>query len=384
MDDTLADIVTTCLQRIEAGSTLDACLAAYPAERAQLEPMLRVATRLRALPRPTPLPAAVQATITSRVLQQLRQPTITGESARPQPGPAPRRLDPATILAGTLRALGYRGPLARPWLHLGVLALALVLAVGLAATAYAAVRALSPLAPASGPTALVPATTFDLHGPIEAVSSSTLVINGITIDFGTQTSIAGTPLVGATAHASGQIRDDGTLLANSVTVDAAAPDQTSVSTEAPVAVATTAPSPSPAPPQPTTEPAPPVEPTVAPAAPAPADGEPFTRLRRLLEAGRADGRAGPEGNSYLAKLDTAEVAFARGDTKKAGDQLRDLYQKLRDKAREGKSDPGFAQEAQALIAEIEATYGIRAIPDEERGGGNDTKDEKDPKDDKGK
>jgi hypothetical protein len=382
MDEQLSDILATCLRRIEAGGTLDECLAAYPAERAELEPLLRVAARLQALPRSTPLPAAAQAAITGRVLGHLQAQPAAATGALPAPPPAAGRqpLDPSAWLAGVLRALGYRGPLAQPWLRLGALALALILALALAATSYAAARALFP--PAAAPAALAPATRFELAGPIEATSEAAITIAGVTLDLGPQTVITGTPAAGAAARATGQIRDDGTLLAETIAVEPAAtgptalpsPGPTLAPTEAPVAVATAA-APTAAPAPPTAEPtgAPVVEPpppTAAPAAPAPA-GEPFARLRQLLEAGAADGRAGGDAGEFLKKLAEAEQAFARGDAKKTGDQLRDLYQKLREKAREGKTDPAFAQEAQGIIGEIAAAYGIRGVPDKERGGGGD-------------
>lgn len=288
------------------------------------------------------------------------------------------------MLAGVLRALGYRGPLAQPWLRLGALALALALALVLAATAYAAVRALLP--PVS---ALAPATSFELEGPLEAVSEAGLVVAGIAVDLGPQTAISGTPAVGAAAQVRGQIRDDGTLLAETVvvgaaaaaggspTVGATAPPAPSA-TSAPAAVATAPPSAAPAAPTAAPAAAPPPAPTAAPP-PAPS-GDPLVLLRRLLEAGVADGRAGEQGRELLSKLSEAERALADGNSKKAGDQLRDLYQKLREQARAGKADPAFAEEAQALIAAVGEAYGLRPLPDE--GGGKDDDDDKDDKDDK--
>jgi hypothetical protein len=225
----------------------------------------------------------------------------------------------------------------------------------------------------SGAARQEPANSFDLVGPIEAASESGLTIGGVAVDLGPGTRISGTPAVGASARARGQIRDDGTLLAEQIDVEPALP------TTQPAPPPTAAPAaPTAAPAMPTAAPAPP--PTAAPAAPtaAPAPASPVARLRQLLEAARADGRAGGEGDALLKKLDEAERALAKGDAKKAGDQLRDLFQRLGDKARDGKLDAAFAAEAQALIAEIGAAYGVRAVPDEERGGngrGNDDDDD---------
>lgn len=269
-------------------------------------------------------------------------------------------LSPSAVLAGALRALGYRGPLARPWLRLGSVALAVALALALAATGYAAVRALFP-APAA---ALAPATGFELEGPIEAISEASMTIAGITVDVGPGTTIEGTPALGAVARATGQIRPDGTLLADAISVQAAeaiptaAPTEPAAPTEAPAAVATAAP--------PTAEPAPP---TAEPAPPAAV--EPLARLRQLIEAGRADGRAGREGDALLERLGAAEEAFAEGNGQRAGSRLRDLYRRLSELAREGRIEAGFAQEALGLLWEIEAAYGVRAVPGDERGDDDD-------------
>lgn len=380
MDDLLAAICATCLERMEAGATLDECLAAYPAERAQLEPLLRVAARLQALPRPGPLPAAAQAALTGRVLGHLhaQRPGSTGAHPSPQRPAGPAPLDPSAALAGVLRALGYRGPLSRPWLRLGALALGLLLALILAATAYAAARAIfTPSPPA--PAALAPATTFEFRGPIEAMSEAALVIAGVTVDLGPETVMTGTPAVGALAQASGQIRDDGTLLADQVAIEQAAAEPTLAPTApptlaptaAPIAVATAAP--------PTAEPvAPTAEPTVAP--PAPVAG-PFNRLGELLVAGRADGRAGKDGDEFLKLLTEAEQAFAQGDAKKTRDKLRDLTKKLREAARKGEADVSFVEQTLILIVEIEVTYGLPGDSGGGGGGGGDDNDDEDGDDD---
>ncbi len=53
-DEKLLMDLEACLERIERGESVDACLRDYPAARAELEPMLRVAASLRALPPPPP------------------------------------------------------------------------------------------------------------------------------------------------------------------------------------------------------------------------------------------------------------------------------------------------------------------------------------------
>ncbi len=53
-DETLLVALEACLERIERGDSVEMCLSDYPAQRAELEPMLRVAASLRALPAPPP------------------------------------------------------------------------------------------------------------------------------------------------------------------------------------------------------------------------------------------------------------------------------------------------------------------------------------------
>src|SRR5205085_9734408 len=98
----------------------------------------------------------------------------------------PRRatLGPAALLAGLLRALGYRGPLARPWLRLAFAAIALVLALALGTGAFAAARAIvrAIQGSASAPTVTLPAATpFTLDGPIEQIAPERWMVNGIAI-----------------------------------------------------------------------------------------------------------------------------------------------------------------------------------------------------------
>jgi hypothetical protein len=98
-------------------------------------------------------------------------------------------------------------------------------------------------------------------------------------------------------------------------------------------------------------------------------GNLWAQLRQLLEVGQADGRAGSAGQEFLNRLRVAEQTFEKGDKEKAGDQLGELYEKLSENVGAGKTDPGFAQQAQALIGAIGETYQLHTLPDQE-GGGN--------------
>src|SRR5687767_2553103 len=133
MDDTLSDIFAECLARLDSGATVDECLVAYPQQRAALEAPLRLAARLRTLPRPAPLPLAARAALTTRVLAQVaaQRSAATGSVQSTPARPTPPALDPSAMLAGVLRALGYRGPLSPAWLRLASAAIALILALAI-------------------------------------------------------------------------------------------------------------------------------------------------------------------------------------------------------------------------------------------------------------
>src|SRR6266540_2125137 len=147
MDDPLADILETCLARLEAGASVEECLAIYPQQHAALEVPLRAAARLRTLPHP-PLPAATRATIETQLLQRAAARCTGVLASTSSNGHAPagwqtwRSLVPSATLAGILRTLGYRGPLAQPWLRLAAAAIAIVLALALGAGTLAAARAI--------------------------------------------------------------------------------------------------------------------------------------------------------------------------------------------------------------------------------------------------
>src|SRR5215211_4244280 len=120
MDDVLSDIFAQCLARLDTGATVDECLAAYSQHRAALEPSLTLAARLRSLPRPAPLAAPARAAIATQVLAQVaaQRSAITGSAKLAPARSTPWRLDSTALLAGVLRALGYRGPLSLTWLRL--------------------------------------------------------------------------------------------------------------------------------------------------------------------------------------------------------------------------------------------------------------------------
>jgi hypothetical protein len=402
MDERLSDIYAECLARLDAGATVEECLAAYPQHRAALEGSVRLAARLRALPRPAPLPPATRAAMATQILGQVAaQRSATTGSVRTPMHSTPRGFDPSAMLAGILRSLGYRGQLSPVWLRLASVAigliLALILTTGALAAARAIIRAIAPTQPTAAPAStaptLVPAETFALDGPIEQLAPDSWLVNGMPIIVDTQTTISGVPVVGAVAHIGGVLQDNGGLLARSITVDpAAAPTNPPLgaptsapaippSTSVPVAEAPTI---APVAPTPTAIPEPPTELTPVPEPPAPAvSGDLFAQLRALLVAGVADGRAGEDGKELVKKFDEGQAAFASGDLKKTAEKLRELRQKVQEKTREGKMEANFSRQALALIDAIANTYSLDVGAN--GGGGNDPgRGDDKGEDDKGK
>jgi hypothetical protein len=265
MDDRLADIFDQCLERLTQGATVEQCLAAFPGERADLEPSLRMAEQLRALPCP-PLPTAARVALEQTMLDSAKRRRMTqlpNQSIATVPAPQPpwRVLAPTAILVGILRTFGYRGSLVQPWIRLAALAITIVLALVLSAGALATARTLISIArpqptamPTSASTATPAATPIALDGQIDELAQERWVIGGRAVILSASTTISGTPALHAIAHVRGSFMPNGALLALGVTVDplAATPSAT------PSAI------PSAMPPTPTLEPSPTLAPTAIP------------------------------------------------------------------------------------------------------------------------
>jgi hypothetical protein len=237
MDDGLPDILERCLDHLERGATLEECLVAFPAQRADLEPALRAAAQVRALPRPA-MPEATRASLETRMLAAAAQRRVAFTPARP------RTIDLAAILAGVLRAIGYRGSLQQAWLRPAALIATVVLALMLSAGTFAAARAIVEAVrarPTATPTALPTGapTPRPLDGTIEEIAQERWVVAGEIVSIAADTEISGTPALGATAHISGTVGMSGTFVAHSIVV-AAAPTEvpTATSTAIPTAVPT--------------------------------------------------------------------------------------------------------------------------------------------------
>jgi serine/threonine-protein kinase len=103
--------------------------------------------------------------------------------------------------------------------------------------------------------------------------------------------------------------------------------------------------------------APPTASPAPPATPVPPD-EPLDQLRALLEAGKADGRAGRAGGAMLSDLSKAKQALDDGNTERAADRLRDLQKRLLDGVKSKKVEADFARQALAGIDTIADAYGL--------------------------
>lgn len=265
MDNGLDDILEQCLTRIGAGASVEDCLADYPQQRSALEAPLMSAAAIARLPRP-PMPASTRALLEARMLAQAAQRRAAQPSAPPKPSASWRTLGPDAMLAGFLRAWGYRGPLAQPWLRLASAAIVLVLALALGAGALAAARALvnalAPARPTPAPTA--PAERpFTLDGQVQQIAQEAWVVAGTPFALDARTVITGAPTIGASASVRGVVLADGRMLAYDIIV-----------VNAPLAPTSAPSTPSPAPtvaPTPTIAPPPTIAPTAVPPPAPPSD-----------------------------------------------------------------------------------------------------------------
>jgi hypothetical protein len=116
---------------------------------------------------------------------------------------------------------------------------------------------------------------------------------------------------------------------------------------------------------PTSAPAP--KPTAVPTPPAPA--APIDQLRALLVSGVKAGKAGDQGDALFKNLDAAEQALAKGDKRRAAEQLRELAQRLLQGADEGDIDPNFARQALDLIGAVASSNSLTIPPPADDGKG---------------
>ncbi|HEU5100914.1 MAG TPA: serine/threonine-protein kinase [Roseiflexaceae bacterium] len=84
----------------------------------------------------------------------------------------------------------------------------------------------------------------------------------------------------------------------------------------------------------------------------------FASLRAFVEAGRADGLAGPRADALLAALGAAEQALAAGDAKTAVQHFSAFQQILVDGARNSAIDAGFMVEAMKRVQSLANSQGL--------------------------
>jgi hypothetical protein len=258
MDDKLADILDQCVERIERGASVDECLVAFPAIRADLELPLRMAVRLRALPRPA-LPVVTRAALETKLLQlaaerratHVPNPVPANSAAAPASPARPRWYRIASsALAELLCTLGYRSPTTPSWLRLAAVAVTVVLALVLSAGALAAASAVIGIVhpqPSSAPSVAPTAAPIAFEGQIEQLSQERWLVSGRVILLDSQTLIRGKPMPGMTAHVHGTLMVDDVLLADSILIEAApatlTPSVVPTATLAPSAVPPATPTP---------------------------------------------------------------------------------------------------------------------------------------------
>src|SRR5574339_833490 len=57
MSEAIEEILATCLEQMEAGARLESCLAAFPEQAAELEPLLRMTQQVKTLANAGPRPS---------------------------------------------------------------------------------------------------------------------------------------------------------------------------------------------------------------------------------------------------------------------------------------------------------------------------------------
>ncbi len=104
MDTRLARILDECLARISQGETVEQCLADYPDERRQLEPLLDVALSVSAIPRAAPSDEFKEGAERRLMMRLRREDARSGRkiSRDVEPVGIWRRLWPAIVSRGRI------------------------------------------------------------------------------------------------------------------------------------------------------------------------------------------------------------------------------------------------------------------------------------------
>jgi len=101
MESRLIEALADCVELMASGESLAGCLRRYPAERAELEPLLRASATLRGLPVPPPLDLAKVGQVALARAAELRAVSTSPEaaSASSTTQKPPDRMLPALLVA---------------------------------------------------------------------------------------------------------------------------------------------------------------------------------------------------------------------------------------------------------------------------------------------
>ncbi|MEM8535341.1 MAG: hypothetical protein AAGF95_31190 [Chloroflexota bacterium] len=275
MDHIFADILETCLIRIEAGASIEECLSEYPGYRAELESALQAAVWVRTQPTPQ-MSAASRASLETKMMD-------AAAARRAAPPSFPQRVrntlegwrevGPVGTLASILRSIGYQGSLSPVWLRFVTTVIAAVMALavggGVIAGARVIVGVINPQ-PTVTPTPMP--INFVFTGIIEQMNDDSWVVNREnnpqTIIINQDTVVNGAPAVGSTANVTGVVLSGGIRVATDIVVVAPTPTPTLIPTIPPPPTPTPTPTPTLTP---TTEVVPIVVPLPGDDQPAPTD-----------------------------------------------------------------------------------------------------------------
>ena len=100
MEARLIEALADCLERMASGESLENCLHRHPAERAELEPLLRASATLRHLPSPPPIDLAkVEQMALARAAELRAVATAPNAASAPATHKLPGWVLPAFLVA---------------------------------------------------------------------------------------------------------------------------------------------------------------------------------------------------------------------------------------------------------------------------------------------
>ena len=85
MNVKLSGILDECIEQIHRGENIESCLSQYPQLREQLEPLLKTAQAVSALPRVLPSDEFRRAS-RARLVARIREDSVNGKTVKARPG----------------------------------------------------------------------------------------------------------------------------------------------------------------------------------------------------------------------------------------------------------------------------------------------------------